>query len=40
MISFSKEINKLIVVTRGEKGALAIKNNEVVECPAKKILKL
>ena len=40
VISFSKEINKLIVVTRGEKGALAIKNNEVVECSAKKNLKI
>ena len=40
VISFSKEVNKLIVVTRGEKGALAIKNNEVVECPAKKNLKI
>ena len=40
VIAFSKEVNKLIVVTRGEKGALAIKNNEVVECPAKKNLKI
>ena len=40
VIEFSKKINKLIVVTRGEKGALAIKNDEVVECPAKKNLKI
>ena len=40
MIAFSKRVNKLIVITRGEKGALAIKNNEVVECPAKKNLKI
>ena len=40
VIEFSKKINKLIVVTRGEKGALAIKNNEVVECSAKKNLRI
>ena len=40
VIEFSQKINKLIVITRGEKGALAIKNNEVVECPAKKNLKI
>jgi fructokinase len=40
VIEFSKKINKLIVVTRGEKGALAIKNDEVVECSAKKNLKI
>ena len=40
-ISFSSEkIKKLIVITRGEKGALAIKNEKVVECPAKKNLKV
>ena len=40
VIEFSRKINKLIVITRGEKGALAIKNNEVVECVAKKNLKI
>ena len=40
VIEFSQKINKLIVITRGEKGALAIKNNEVVECLAKKNLKI
>ena len=39
VINFAKDTNKLIVVTRGEKGALAIKGTEVVECDAKKILK-
>ena len=38
VINFAKEINKLIVVTRGDKGAVAISNNEVVECSAKKDL--
>jgi fructokinase len=37
VINFAKQINKLIVVTRGNKGALAINKNEIVECPAKKI---
>ncbi|MFL2890089.1 MAG: adenosine kinase [Pelagibacteraceae bacterium] len=40
VVEFSKRINKLIVITRGEKGALAIKSNEVVECLAKKNLKI
>jgi len=34
VINFAKEINKLIVITRGEKGALAVNKNEVVECSA------
>ncbi len=40
VIQFSKETNKLIVITRGNKGALAIKNSEVVECPAITNLKI
>ena len=40
VIEFSKRIKKLIVITRGEKGALAIKNDQVIECPAKKNLKV
>ena len=32
VIEFSKELEKLIVVTRGEKGAIAIKGSDVVEC--------
>ena len=40
VIEFSKKTKKLIVVTRGEKGALAIRNNEVVECSAKTNLKI
>ena len=34
VINFAKDINKLIVITRGEKGALAVNKNEVVECSA------
>ena len=37
VIEFSKNINKLIVVTRGDKGAIAINKGEVTECSALKI---
>ena len=40
VISFSKGLKKLIVLTRGEKGAIAIKGDEVVECGIKKNLKI
>ena len=40
VVNFAKEINKLIVITRGEKGAVAINKNEVVECSAKKNLQI
>ena len=40
VINFAKEINKLMVITRGEKGALAINKDKVVECSAKDNLKI
>ena len=40
VISFCKEINKNVVITRGEKGAISIKQNEVIECEAKKDLNI
>ena len=40
VINFAKKINKLIVITRGEKGAIAINKSEVVECAAKKTLQI
>ncbi len=40
VIQFSKKIKKLVVVTRGEKGALAIDNEEVFECSADKNIKI
>jgi sugar/nucleoside kinase (ribokinase family) len=40
VINFSKQLNKLVVVTRGEKGAVAINGNEVIECDIKKNLKI
>jgi len=40
VINFAKKLNKLVVITRGEKGALAIEKNEVIECFAKENLKI
>ena len=40
VINFAKEVNKLIVITRGKKGAVAIKNSEIVECSAKNNLQI
>ena len=40
VVNFAKEINKLIVITRGEKGAIAISKGETVECTAKSNLKI
>ena len=40
VINFSKQLGKLIVLTRGENGAIAIKGEKVVECGVKKNLKI
>ena len=40
VISFSKQIGKLVVITRGEKGSIAIQKNEVIECDSQKNLKI
>jgi fructokinase len=40
VISFGKQLGKLLVITRGEKGSLAIQKNKVVECKSKKDLKI
>jgi len=40
VIDFSKQLNKLVVVTRGEKGAVAIKGEEIFESDIKKNLKI
>ena len=40
IVSFSKNLKKNIIITRGKNGAVAISNNEVVECPAKQNLKI
>ena len=36
----NKYPNKLVVITRGEKGAVAVNKNEIVECSAKDNLKI
>ncbi len=40
VISFSKQLNKLVIITRGEKGAVAINGDEVIESDAQKNLKI
>ncbi len=40
VISFGKQIGKLLVITRGEKGAVAIKDDELSECGIKEGLKI
>ena len=40
VISFGKQLGKLLIITRGEKGSVAIKNNEIVECQSKSNLKI
>ena len=40
VINFSKELNKDIIITRGEKGAIAINNEGIFECKSKKNLNI
>ena len=40
VVEYSKKIDRLVVVTRGDKGAVAIKGNEVVECDSRKNLQI
>ena len=40
VINFSKQLNKLMIVTRGEKGAVAVNGDEVVESDIQKNLKI
>ncbi len=40
VVNFSNQLGKLIVITRGEKGAVAIRGNEIVECGVQKNLKI
>ena len=35
-----KKTERLIIITRGEKGSLAIKGDEVIECDAEKNLEI
>ena len=40
VISFAKQLKKLIVITRSNKGSIVIQNNEVIECYSQKNLKI
>ena len=40
VIKFAQQFGRLIVVTRGEVGSVAINKNEVIECQSKKGLKI
>ena len=40
VVSFSKQLGKLIVVTRGKSGATGISGNEIAECGVQKNLKI
>tara|TARA_B000000532_G_scaffold123698_1_gene99204 strand:+ start:1 stop:930 length:930 start_codon:yes stop_codon:yes gene_type:complete len=40
VVNFAKQLKKLVVVTRGEKGAIAIKGEEVFESGIKKNIKI
>ena len=34
-IEFGKQLGKLLIITRGEKGSVAIKDQEIIECQSK-----
>jgi sugar/nucleoside kinase (ribokinase family) len=40
VISFGKKINKTLVITRSDKGSVAINEKEVIECESQKNLKI
>ena len=40
IIEFGKQIGKLLIITRGEKGSVAIKDQEIIECRSKPNLKI
>ena len=40
VISFSKQLQKTIIITRGVKGSVAISEGQIVECECKKNLKI
>ena len=40
VISFGKNLNKTLVITRSDKGSIAIYKNEIVECKSQKNLKI
>ena len=40
VISFCHQLGKMIVITRGEKGSIAINKNEIIECESNRDLKI
>jgi sugar/nucleoside kinase (ribokinase family) len=40
VVTFGKQLGKSLVITRGEKGSIAINSNEVIECKSEKNLKI
>ena len=40
VITFGKQLGKLLIITRGEKGSVAINSDEVTECESKSNLKI
>ena len=40
VIAFGKQLGELLIITRGEKGSVAINKNEVTECQSKSNLKI
>jgi len=40
VISFAKQLRKLIIITRSDKGSVAIQNNDIFECDSQKNLKI
>ena len=40
VIEFGKQLGKRLIITRGEKGSVAIKNEEIIECQSKPNLQI
>ena len=40
VIEFGKQLGKFLIITRGEKGSIAIRNQEIIECPSQTNLKI
>ncbi len=40
VIAFGKNLGKILIVTRGEKGSIAISSNKIIECESKKDLNI
>ncbi|MDC3243427.1 adenosine kinase [Candidatus Pelagibacter sp.] len=40
VIEFGKQLGKFLIITRGEKGSVAVKNQEIIECQSKPNLKI